>query len=79
MHDLTDQDNRNLSLIWGWAKNNLTDCQLAGADDQAAYFEAVLYVCQIVRDQAAMLQVHEELKNAHEAEIRRLNTLVPYK
>ena len=76
---MNDQDNRNLSLVWGWAKNNLIDCQLAGADDQAAYFEAVLYVCQIVRDQNAMLQIHDELKRAYESEIARLNTLVPYK
>jgi hypothetical protein len=68
-----------LAAIDKWAKINKTDCQLAGSDEQAFYFESVSEVIGIVRSQRALIETLDKLAKMNEAEIARLNTLVFYK
>lgn len=65
-----------LKVLEKWASLNRTDCQLAGAYDQADNFQMVLSIVELVRSQRALITKHDEIHRAHEAEIARLSTLV---
>jgi len=65
-----------LKVLEKWAAISRTDCQLAGAYDQADNFQMVLSIVELVRSQCALITKHDEIHRAHEAEIARLSTLV---
>ena len=58
-----------------WAAINRTDCQLAGADQQAHKFDMVCQVVDLVHSLQVLVAKHEEALKYFEAEIKRLETL----
>lgn len=62
-----------------WAKYQMIDCQLGGADDQALRFQDVAEILNLFLAQTQLIAKYEEVLAAQKAEIVRLETLAFYR
>ena len=59
-----------------WASYQATDCDLAGADEQAANFKTVVQMMGLIESQFKIIEQSDEVIKHYRAEIARLESLV---
>lgn len=69
---LTDQ----IAYLKRWAANQATDCDLAGATEQADNFKMICGLLALCQSQAELIRTSDEVINHYRAEVARLESLV---